>query len=126
MIGLSRRKHLHESHCLARQWLPLRAVTLTRIAAQSTSDRSMLLCLSRGLDDISVAAVLRFRDGVLTGYCWFADKTGMGRSRWSAQALIRSRPAGHVRPGTAGESLEGQQVRGSRLSGQAVPGAFGR
>ena len=40
MIGLSRRKHLHESHCLARQWLPLRAVTLTRIAAQSTSDRS--------------------------------------------------------------------------------------
>jgi hypothetical protein len=42
MIGLSRRKHLHESHCLARQWLPLRAVTLTRIAAQLTSDRSML------------------------------------------------------------------------------------
>ena len=40
MIGLSRRKHLYESHCLALQWLPLRAVTSTRIAAQSTSDRS--------------------------------------------------------------------------------------
>ena len=37
MIGLSRRKHLYESHCLALQWLPLRAVTPTRIAAQSTS-----------------------------------------------------------------------------------------
>ena len=29
-----------------------------------------------------------------TGCCWVADKTGMGRSRWSAQALMRSRPAG--------------------------------
>src|ERR1700685_3978751 len=84
----------------------------------------MLLCLSRGSDDISVAAVLGFRDGVPTGYCWFADKTGTGRSRWSAQALIRSRPAGQVRPGTADESFAGQQVRGSRISGQAAPGAW--
>jgi hypothetical protein len=29
-------------------------------------------------------------------------------------------------PGTAGESFAGQQVRGSRISGQAAPGAFGR
>src|SRR5271165_2403847 len=49
----------------------------------------------------------------------------MGRSRWSAQALIRSRSAGEMRPGTADESFEGQQVRGSRLSGQAVPGVYG-
>src|ERR1700689_4446861 len=82
----------------------------------------MLLCLSRGLDDISVTA---FLGGVRTGYCWFADKTGMGRSRWSAQALMRSRPAGQgMRPGTADESFAGQQVRGSRISGQAAPGAW--
>ena len=43
MIGLSRRKHLYESHCLALQWLPQCAVTSTRIAAQSTSDRSPTL-----------------------------------------------------------------------------------
>ena len=30
-----------------------------------------------------------------------------------------------MRPGTADESFEGQQVRGSRISGQAVPGASG-
>jgi hypothetical protein len=29
-------------------------------------------------------------------------------------------------PGTADESFAGQQVRGSRISGQAAPGAFGR
>ena len=52
--------------------------------------RTMLLCLSRGSDDISVAAVLGLRVVFRPGYCWFADKTGMGRSRWSAQALIRS------------------------------------
>jgi hypothetical protein len=45
---------------------------------------------------------------------------------WRTQALMRSRPAGQMRPGTAGESFAGQQVRGSRLAGQAVPGAFGR
>ena len=28
--------------------------------------------------------------GVLTGLLLVADKTGMGRSRWSVQALIRS------------------------------------
>ena len=30
-----------------------------------------------------------------------------------------------MRPGTADESFEGQQVRGSRISGQAVPGVYG-
>jgi hypothetical protein len=30
-----------------------------------------------------------------------------------------------MRPGTADESLEGQRVRGSRISGQAVHGALG-
>ena len=29
-----------------------------------------------------------------------------------------------MRPGTADESFEGQQVRGSRIAGQAVPGAW--
>ena len=29
-----------------------------------------------------------------------------------------------MRPGTAGESFAGQQVRGSRIAGQAVPGAL--
>src|SRR6185437_9390696 len=84
----------------------------------------MLLCLSRGPDDISVAAVLGLRGGC-------SDRVIAGlrtRQGWAApggaQALIRSRPAGQVRPGTADESFEGQQVRGSRLSGQAVPGAF--
>ena len=42
------------------------------------------------------------RGGVPAVYCWFADKTGMGRSRWSAQTLMRSRPAGQGGPGTAG------------------------
>jgi hypothetical protein len=62
-------------------------------------------------------------DRVIAG---LRTRQGWARSRWSAQALIRSRPAGQVRPGTADESFEGQQVRGSRISGQAVPGAFGR
>jgi hypothetical protein len=30
-----------------------------------------------------------------------------------------------MRPGTAGESFAGQQVRGSRILGQAVPGVCG-
>src|SRR4029453_13549729 len=33
-----------------------------------------------------------------------------------------SRPG--MRPGTAGKSFAGQQVRGSRISGQAAPGAW--
>jgi hypothetical protein len=48
--------------------------------------RTMLLCLSRGSDDISVAAILGLRVVFRPGYCWFADKTGMGRSRWSASS----------------------------------------
>src|ERR1700722_6907718 len=81
----------------------------------------MLLCLSRGSDDISVAAVLGLRRG-----CSGRVIAGLGtRQGWAApggaQALIRSRPAGQVRPGTADESFAGQQVRGSRISGQAVP-----
>ena len=59
-----------------------------------------------------------------TGCCWVADKTGMGRSRWSASSYEVTPSRLKVRPGTADESFEGQQVRGSRLSGQAVPGAF--
>jgi len=37
---------------------------------------------------------------------------------------MRSRPAGQMGPGTAGESFAGQQVRGSRILGQAVPGVW--
>src|SRR5580704_2914432 len=83
----------------------------------------MLLWLSRGLDDLSR---LQFW---VAGWC--SDRVIAGlrtRQGWAApggaQALIRSRPAGQVRPGTAGGSFAGQQVRGSRLSGQAVPGAL--
>ena len=103
-------------------------VTKSRRPARLTNGCSrvtMLLCLSRGSDDISVAAVLGLRSGC-------SDRVIAGlrtRQGWAApggaQALIRSRPAGQVRPGTADESFEGQQVRGSRISGQAVPGAFG-
>ena len=38
---------------------------------------------------------------------------------------MRSRPAGQMRPGTAGESFAGRQVRGSRIPGQAVPRVCG-
>jgi hypothetical protein len=44
--------------------------------------------------------------------------------RASSDQVTPSRSS-EVRPGTADESFEGQQVRGSRLSGQAVPGASG-
>jgi hypothetical protein len=59
-----------------------------------------------------------------TGCCWVADKTGMGRSRWSASSYEVTPSRLKVRPGTADESFEGQQVRGSRIAGQAVPGAL--
>src|SRR5206468_11650286 len=89
-----------------------------------TARRTMLLCLSRGSDDISVAAVLGLRVVFRPGHCWFADKTGMGRSRWSVQALIRSRPAGQVGPGTAGESFEGQQGSRQPNIGSGRPRGF--
>jgi len=54
----------------------------------------MLLCLSRGRGDLSGLRFLSHWGGVPTGLLLVADKTGMGRSGWSAQALIRSRPAG--------------------------------
>ena len=84
----------------------------------------MLLCLSRGSDDISVAAVLGLRVVFRPEYCWVADKTGMGRSMWSAQALIRSRPAGQVGPGTADESFEGQQGSRQPIIGSGRPRSF--
>ena len=57
--------------------------------------------------------------------CWVADKTGTGRSG-GGQALIRSRLfSRQAGPGTADESFEGQHGCGSRILGQAVPGAFG-
>ena len=59
-----------------------RSVTSGHIVISSNNYRAMLLCLSRGPDDISVAAVLGLRGWVFRpGYRWFADKTGMGRSR---------------------------------------------
>ena len=60
-----------------------------------------------------------------TGCCWVADKTGMGRSRMERASSYEVTPSRlKVRPGTADESFEGQQVRGSRIAGQAVPGAL--
>src|SRR6266571_2150322 len=84
----------------------------------------MLLCLSRGWVGPFGAAVPGVRGDVPTGCCWVADKTGMGRSRWSASSYEVTPSRLKVRPGTADESFEGQQVRGSRIAGQAVPGAL--
>jgi hypothetical protein len=59
--------------------------------------------------------------------CWLllrADKTGMGRSwrRAGFYQVTKFSSFGKV-PGTAGGSFEGQHVCGSRLAGQAAPGA---
>src|SRR5881396_3447102 len=78
---------------------------------------SMLLCLSRGPDDISVAAVLGLRGGC-------SDRVIAGlrtRQGWAAPGGARKLLLGHAQqvrdgPGAADESFEGQQVRGSRLS----------
>jgi hypothetical protein len=82
----------------------------------------MLLCLSR-------ADGLFWRthfsgEGcfVLTGYCWGGqDREGplLAEGRLLLGHVRRVRK---IRPGTAGGSFEGQQVRGSRILGQAVPG----
>ena len=63
---------------------------------------------------------------------WCSDRVIAGlrtRQGW-ASVMARKLLLGHasgseMRPGTAGESFEGQQVRGSRISGQAVPGDLG-
>jgi len=101
-----------------------------REGLDGTSERTrtlMLLCLSRGSCDISWSHFGGPEKDVELAVCWVADKTGMG-VRDGTQALIRSRQqqVREMRPGTADESFEGQQVRGSRISGQAVPGALGR
>ena len=86
----------------------------------------MLLCLSRGLCGIPWSHFGVLEKDVELAVCWVADKTGMG-VRDGTQALIRSRQqqVTEMRPGTADESFEGQQVRGSRILGQAVPGVYG-
>ena len=96
---------------------------ITRSQEHVQSERCSYVC--QGLKWHSLASFEGLLAGGPAGYCWVADKTGMG-ARDGAQALMRSRPAGQMRPGTAGGSFAGQQVRGSRISGQAVPGAFGR
>jgi hypothetical protein len=81
----------------------------------------MLLCLSRGPDDFSVAAVSGC-DRLIAGG---------GQDREGPLGVEGMLLLGHVqqvrkiRPGTAGGSFEGQQVRGSRIVGQAVPGVCG-
>ena len=63
---------------------------------------------------------------------WCSDRVVAGlrtRQGW-ASVMARKLLLGHasrseMRPGTADESLAGQQVRGSRISGQAVPGDLG-
>jgi hypothetical protein len=87
----------------------------------------MLLCLSRGSCDISWSHFGVLKKDVELAACRVADKTGMG-VRDGTQALIRSRQqqVREMRPGTAGESSGGRRVRGSRIPGQAAPGAFGR
>jgi hypothetical protein len=55
----------------------------------------------------------------------WTDKTGMGRSgrRAGSYQVTRVGSAGNG-PGAAGGSFEGQHVCGSRLAGQAAPGAW--
>jgi hypothetical protein len=50
----------------------------------------------KGSDGISVAAVLGLRGGVPAGYCWFADKTGMGRSGGARKLLLAFSPGPSV------------------------------
>src|SRR6266487_3694439 len=53
-------------------------------------------------------------------------RTRQGRSTRVRESSYKVTPSrSKMRPGTAGESFEGQQVRGSRLWGQAVPGVCG-
>jgi hypothetical protein len=86
----------------------------------------MLLCVSRGSDDISVAAILGLRGGVLAGLLLVCGQDGDGPVEMERASSYEVTPGrSGVRPGTAGESFEGQRVRGSRLPGQAVPGDLG-
>src|SRR5690242_9562096 len=85
----------------------------------------MLLCLSRGSDDIQVAAFLGWGVVSRTGLLLVCgqDRDGpLEMERASSYQVTLSRSGRG--PGTAGESFAGQQVRGSRISGQAAPGAW--
>src|SRR4029077_20118420 len=75
------------------------------------SDRCSYVCQGAGWD----LSGLQFRGCEVmcrTGWCWVGDTTGMGRSRWSASSYEVTPSRLKVRPGTADESFEGQQVRG--------------
>ena len=87
----------------------------------ATRQGRLLLCLVKACFGWHGWSLSGLRSGFPPGL--LGAGLGMGRSRWSGK--LWSRPAGQVRPGTADESFEGQRVRGSRLSGQAVPGALG-
>ena len=56
----------------------------------------------------------------------WTDKTGMGRSwrRAGSYQVTKVSSCGRWGPGAAGGSFEGQHVCGSRLAGQAAPGAW--
>jgi hypothetical protein len=60
----------------------------------SESAQNDALMFVKGIGWLRWPVFLGLQGGIPDGYCWFADKTGMGRSRWSVQALMRSRPAG--------------------------------
>jgi hypothetical protein len=62
-------------------------------------------------------------DGVAAGPVLGGGQDRDGPLRAEGKLLLgHAQQAGELRPGTAGESFEGQQIRGSRLAGQAVPG----
>jgi hypothetical protein len=109
-------------------WITSRRHRLTRRCAPRRSrrrSRSMLLCLSRGSDGVRWP---QFQGG---GGC--SDRgllLGGGQDRnwrpgWSASSYQVTPSIREIRPGTADGSSGGQQVRGSRISGQAVPGVLG-
>src|SRR6266498_4651229 len=85
----------------------------------------MLLCLSRGRMMFrwpQFWGAGRCSDWVIAG--WRTRQgwaPGMGRKL----LLGHAQQVREMRPGTADESFEGQQVRGSRILGQAVPGECG-
>ena len=83
------------------------------------------LMFVKGSDGVLAVTVL----GVV-GWCSDRVIAGLRTRQGWASVMARKLLLGHasrseMRPGMADESLAGQQVRGSRISGQAVPGVWG-
>jgi hypothetical protein len=108
------------------QELQSREVIDHMVVKRANARRTMLLCAVKGLDDISMAYFSEFRRmRIVPGWGWLL---GDGQDRdgplvAEGKLLLGHVAAGWNGAGTADESFEGQQGCGSRLAGQAVPGA---